>query len=763
MLSGARPVLVGSRSGPYSGTMLSLVLLCAVELPPRDSFKELVEPFVKQHCFECHSGKEPRAELGLDRFQGKASVVAEAFDWESVRDALHSGEMPPADRPQPTHSEASAIVRWIEEALDLEPAKFETGPGRVLLRRLNRTEYRNTIRDLFDYDFRADERFPRDEVSAGFDNVAESLAMPAVLFEKYLFAAEEISRQIISVASYDDPPSKVYKADKLRGEKFRVYDGWKSMHSNGVVTARHRIEEPGIYRVLIRASAQQAGPDKVRMELRLKGRRLDTFVVEESAPDVGEYSHEVTLDAGRHEIGAAFTNDYYKPDHPDPEQRDRNLLIKSIEIVGPIGAAVSTDFQERFEAQYPKAKDAIAELARRIYRRPASGPELRRLSSLSKSRATWAEKLRPALTALLASPHFLYKVELDRGEKGEAAPLSDWELATRLSYFLWASTPDEELFRHCEEGDLHEPEVLRAEVRRMLRDPRSSSLSSDFAAQWLKFRNLSDAYPDRKQFETWTDSLREAMQEETRLFFETILREDRPIRELLDADFTFVNEELAKHYGIGGVQGEHMRRVRISKAMRARRGGLLTQAGILTANSNPTRSSPVLRGKWIMETILGTPPPAPPPGVDDLAERAADGSAAPLKQRLAEHRENPQCAVCHTKMDALGLSLENFDAIGRWRTRDGRFEIDASAELPTGERLEGVASLRSFVENEGSLVRTFARALATYALGRSLNRYEQSTIDEWASTVHNDITMREIIEHVVFLEAFRLREAEDAQ
>ena len=317
--------------------------------------------------------------------------------------------------------------------------------------------------------------------------------------------------------------------------------------------------------------------------------------------------------------------------------------------------------------------------------------------------------------------------------------------------------PDAELFEHCEAGDLSEPEVLRAQVARMLRDPRASSLSDDFAAQWLKFRNLEEASPDRRRFTTWTDSLRDAMREETRLFFETVMREDRPVAELIDADYTFLNEELAKHYGIPSVRGSHMRRVRIPDETRDRRGGILGHAGLLTITSNPTRTSPVLRGKWIMETILGTPPPAPPPGVDDLPAKTSDGEDASLRERLEEHRANPNCAVCHTKMDALGLGLEHYDAIGRWRRKDGRFEIDASTELPDGTPLEGAAGLRDYLTQDRSLLGTLARALTTYALGRSLDRGDRAVIDGWVTALHNEATMKDVIERIVSMEAFRTR------
>lgn len=742
-----------------------MVLSCCLVLAvvADDPFADDVRPFLERHCVECHAGDEAQAGLDLSVFDERTSLSGHAETFELVRDVLFHGEMPPEDRPRPGADDVRAVVRFLEEEFALDAPATDATAERVPLRRLNRFEYENTIRDLFGYDYRADEHFPRDQVSEGFDNNADALAMPDVLFEKFLFAAEHIANNVVTFADPDNPPAVLVEAAQLSSEQFDVVNGVRSMFTNGVVSAKVRLRSPGEYRVRIVATAAQAGADKARMDLRLGGRRQQRFVVDVERPELETFEHFLTLEAGDHEFGAAFVNDYYRPNDPDPSNRDRNLYVQSIELAGPVGTFTPSRFQERLKAEHPDAREAVKALAERVYRRPVAGREVRALLELSQQSEPWEERVRSALVALLASPHFLFKVERDRGAPGETSSLTDWELGTRLSYFLWCSTPDAELARACEAGELQDRDGILRQVRRMLRDPRASTLASNFAAQWLKFRNLDDVNPDRERFEAWDDDLREAMREETRLFFEAILREDRPVSELLDADFTFLNERLAEHYGIGGVRGEALRRVPIPLDQRDRRGGILTHASLLTVNSNPTRTSPVLRGKWILETLLGTPPPAPPPGVDDLPQDGGVEPTASLRERLEQHREDKSCAVCHEKMDALGFGLEHYDAIGKWRTRDGRFEIDAEAELPDGTKIRGGAGLRDHVLEGGELPSTLARALAVYALGRGLGRAEEAALERLAATFSPDVTIRELVEGLCTLDLFRTRTAAGVQ
>ena len=388
------------------------------------------------------------------------------------------------------------------------------------------------------------------------------------------------------------------------------------------------------------------------------------------------------------------------------------MYVEWIEVEGPTTEVLPPlhDFLATCESKW----DAVGRLASRAYRRPAHRDEVEALIALSPEDATLEACVQVALTAMLVSPDFLFRVELDRDPEDatDAHPVNHYELASRLSYFLWSSMPDDELFALAEEGRLHDPDVLAGQVRRMLRHPRASALATSFASQWLQVTSLDEAAPDPRRFPGFDDDLREAMRLETEMFFEAVLREDRSLWELLDSDFTFLNEDLAKHYGVPGVRGSAMRRVAIPAGLRVARGGVLSQASVLTVTSNPTRTSPVRRGKWILETLLDSPPPSPPPGSDNLPdERDAAGELLSVRERFERHRADPECAVCHAPMDPLGFGLENYDAVGAWRLRDGVFPVDASGELPGGRRFEGPAELKA-IPRRGGRVRARVRAQA---------------------------------------------------
>jgi hypothetical protein len=404
----------------------------------------------------------------------------------------------------------------------------------------------------------------------------------------------------------------------------------------------------------------------------------------------------------------------------------------------------------------------LRNFASKAYRRPATDQEVRRLQALVETAVqngdTPTEGVKLALQAVLVSPHFLFRIETDREPNNPEAvhPISEWELATRLSYFLWSSMPDEELSKAAQDGTLSKPEVLEAQVKRMLKDPKARALTVNFADQWLTLRNLKGFAPDPKQFPTFNESLRSAMLRETEMFFEHIVREDRSILEFLDGDYTFLNEQLARHYGISGVKGPEFRKVPLPNGPRA---GILTQASILTVTSNPTRTSPVKRGKWVLENILGTPPPPPPPGVEELKEGEQVELTGSLRQRMEQHRANPSCASCHARMDALGFAFENFDAIGAWRTRDGKHPIDPAGELPGGLKFQGPADLRKVLKGKSDLfTRCLTEKLLTYALGRGMERSDRCYIEEIAkNTAKNGYKFTELVLDIVNSEPFQMR------
>ncbi|HEY2253144.1 MAG TPA: DUF1592 domain-containing protein, partial [Planctomycetaceae bacterium] len=476
-----------------------------------------------------------------------------------------------------------------------------------------------------------------------------------------------------------------------------------------------------------------------------------TYDVEAVEGQSAPYELKLNVPAGKHRFAAKFINDYYKPDDPDPKNRDRNLIVERLNVQGPLAV-----LPENLPGSHTKliscrpsdknretaseggdvaacARTILRAFATRAFRRPATDAEIERLTRIvlaaTKEGDSFERGIQVAVQAVLVSPHFLFRIEVDPEPLNPLAvrTINDFELATRMSYFLWSSMPDDELLRLAHDGALRKEGNLAAQVRRMLKDPRSSALVENFAGQWLQLRNLKTINPDRKRFPAFDDALRAAMETETRLFFEAIVREDRKIFDLLDTDFTFVNERLAKHYGIAGVQGPEFRRVALATP---ERGGLLGQASILTVTSNPTRTSPVKRGKWILENLLNAAPPPPPANVPELKESGSKDEAATLRQRMEQHRENPACAVCHTQMDALGFGLENYDPIGAWRTKDGTLDIDAGGSLPGGASFKAPNELKAILKaREGEFRRCLAEKLLTYALGRGLEYYDKCTVD----------------------------------
>ncbi|MBM3992390.1 MAG: DUF1592 domain-containing protein, partial [Planctomycetes bacterium] len=549
-------------------------------------------------------------------------------------------------------------------------------------------------------------------------------------------------------------------SELVHSENFTTHDGAWSLFSYGFVGVDHEFERAGEYVLRVRAWASQAGPDPARMELRLAGNVLGRIDVtaERGAPQVHELRTHVA--AGKQRFSVWFVNDFYDPDHPDRKKRDRNLYVEWLEIAGPLGWTPETDFQKQlFSGANPRpAREAVEHLCERAWRRPVTASEVDRLMRIAPRGAQHDRIVRDALVAILASPNFLFRFERD---PANAKPLTQralngYELATRLSYFLWSTLPDETLRGLAAKDRLLDEPVLEAQVRRMLRDARSGEFVRNFAGQWLQLRALERMERDAARFPDFDDALRASMRAETELLFESILREDRAARELLDPDFTFLDERLAAHYGIAGVSGPHMRRVPLDPVQRAVRGGVLQQASVLVVTSNPTRTSPVKRGKWVLETLLGSPPLAPQPGVDTLDESPQATAFASLRERLSQHRAKPECAVCHDRLDSLGFALENYDPVGRWRTAADGFPIDASGELADGTRIDGAAALERKLASDPAFVRCLAEKLAIYALGRGLRPEDAPALDALAASfTARDVTLQELVLAVVRLAAFR--------
>jgi hypothetical protein len=549
-----------------------------------------------------------------------------------------------------------------------------------------------------------------------------------------------------------------------------------NLYQNALLEQVVRLPRDGVYRVRIMAGADQAGDEPAMMVVRLDGRDLTSYEVDQRR--LGVFHLTAPLLGGERRFGLAFVNDYYDPQNADPARRDRNLYIDWLEIVGPCDARPENPAQRWLLAPLAthgddaaRLREFVRTLLAAVWRRPVTADEVARLHRLGDGLLRAGLPLHAAsrlvLEAALASPNFLFRLETGgvEGRAGEVLPLSGSALAARLSYLLWASTPDQRLRELGENGALADAAVLHAEMQRLLVDPRAESLATDFAAQWLELKSLPDRTPDPARFPGFDDAMRQSLRRETELLFFAILREGRDVRDLLDCDFTHVDARLAAFYGIDlpeSAQG--FVRVQLPDALRER-GGVLGHGSVLAVTSNPTRTSPVKRGKWILENLLGQPPPPPPPGNDTLANEAAIDSSRTFRQQLAQHRERAACAVCHVRMDTLGLVLERYDPIGRYRERDAGGVIDCSGELPGNVRIEGLAGLKRVLREDPAFVHTFARKLFVYALGRDLRPIDRLRLDQRVEELlaRGRVTVPDLVWCVVQDEAFVARVVEKAR
>ena len=710
----------------------------------KDPFAEGVRPVFVQFCLGCHNDKKVAGGVSLEPYKDTAGARKARDVWEAVREQLDKKHMPPKNKPQPTDEQRKAIVAWIDTVANNVDCGLARDPGRPTIRRLNRNEYNNTIRDLLGVDFKPAENFPSDDVGYGFDNIGDVLSMPPILLEKYLAAAEQILDKAVQV-----PKPIVVVKDFFRPQNVRTTLGPfakndKRVHlaQAGAAIVSYDFLYGGEYIFRAKAYGEPAGPDLPKLDFDLDRKPVGSHTVDAVEAKPKTYETRTKVTAGRHEIRFEFTNPFEDKSGDPKKTRAVSLLLMEIEgPFNPIPKPPSETHRRVFIASPtgPNDREAAARtilrtFATRAYRRPARPDEVERLVRLFKFADSPTEPfeaaIKHALKAVLVSPQFLFRIERDAEPNNPEAvhPVSQYELATRLSYFLWSSMPDDELFKLAEANKLREPGVLETQVRRMLKDPKSSALVENFAGQWLMLRSVAQMAPDKNTYRSFDPALRSAMVRETELYFDYVMREDRSILEFLDSDYTFVNDRLAKHYGIPGSFGRDFKKVTLTDHTR---GGLLTQASILTVTSNPTRTSPVKRGKWILENILGTPPPPPPPEVPELDTSSGAALTGTLRQRMEKHRENPNCAVCHAKLDPLGFGLENFDGIGAFRQMDGKFKIDPAGELPDGSKFSGPAELRKVLVAKADLFRrNLAEKMLTYALGRGLEWYDRCTVDD---------------------------------
>ena len=765
-------------------------------------FDTVVKPFVSEFCYPCHGNKgEAKNGLNIQSFETVESLISQRNHWEDVVGMLKRAEMPPLEEDQPDEKQRQGVARWIEKELARIDRVTPPDPGRVTARRLNRTEYNHTVRELLGVASRPADDFPQDDSGYGFDNIADVLSLSPVLMEKYVTAGERVAREALFGPSELKPTLTRLRSEGRRVVEARTFPARYDLTGLSLPNAFHavhRIPVEGEYVVRVfLGGTRPANSEPVTISVWVDDREVRSVVHDPSRygrfeidrQDLGGQTTDfkIRLMPGERRISVAIPRIFeglparyngpkpstlpdppreFTPPPDTPPERLAQLKqrfqeatavlekiplngvrIANVEVGGPY-SQVTTPSAESVTKIYTCGHGAsgahqptcvrriMSGLATRAFRRPVTSGEMERYVALvhkvQEQEGSIQEGLAVGIQALLVSPDFLFRIERDRPATATAAThrITQHELASRLSYFLWASMPDAALRRAADAGTLRNPAVLVAQVKRMLRDPRSRALAENFAGQWLQFRALESVTRDRERFPDFEDYLRLSMRRETEMFVEHIIRDDRSILDFIDGRYSFINERLARHYGIPNVSGPEFRRVDLTGSPR---GGVVTHGSVLTVSSYATRTSPVLRGKWILDNLLDSPPPDPPADVPNLDETVI-GTSASMRMQLEEHRKNPTCASCHRRMDPLGFGLENFDAVGAWRTMDGKLPIDASGSLPDGRTFKGPEELRKIlVSDREAFTRALTSKLLTYALGRGLERYDSKTVKQIAA------------------------------
>ncbi len=782
---------------------------------------------LNRYCVACHNRRTLTAGLALDTLD-VAQVETNAATWEHVIRRLRANAMPPAGRPRPAAAATHGFIDWLETELDRAGLE-NPDPGRPAVHRLNRAEYANAIRDIFGLEIDVNALLPADDEQEGFDNIAEVLSVSPTLIERYLAAARRISQLVVGDTSVR-AVSEVYPIHGAVDQDGPVSDDLP-FGSRGGVAIEHHFPVDGEY--IIRLSLRKQEYGYVRglgraheLDVRVDGERVGGFTVgrdwehgqrppmgyagkfesiydSSSFPDWELYSLHADeglevrtpVTAGRHQVGLSFHRRPALPEGILPLPLDRSTYsfgqnefqegnpgVSEVQIIGPYNPSGAAELpsRERLFLCEPTggaadeeqcARTILSTLARQAYRRPATAADVETLLPFYRDGRTeggFDAGIQAAVERILVDPEFLFRIETDPAGVPAGTPyrLADLELASRLSFFLWSSIPDDELLEVAVAGRLNEPEVLDEQIERMLADPRSRALVENFAGQWLQLRKLRNATPDTATYTAFDENLREAMWQETELFLENELREDRPVVNALRADYTFVNERLARHYGIPDVHGVHFRRVEYPDDTR---GGILGHASLLTITSYANRTSPVVRGVWLLENVLGTPPSPPPPDVPSLPTANEGGTPRSVRERLEQHRSNAICASCHNTIDPLGFALEQYDAIGRWRATNGGntpfdtgIPINASGTLIDGTEVHGLAGLRNVIlGREDQFVETVTEKLLTYALGRTLEHYDMPVVRQISrQTAPGELTWSTLVSSVVKSTPFLMRRSE---
>lgn len=708
-------------------------LACADEAARQLYEKEILPIFVN-YCYDCHGDGSSEGHLELDKFVSIEEMIADREEWKKIRDAIDFRLMPPPDEYAPKDDERAKLVKWIDDAVfAVDPANPD--PGRVVLKRLNRIEYTNTVRDLLGVKADFAGILPVDDSGYGFDNIGDVLTLSPLHMERYL----EASRVALDAAIDLSPPkfpSLIIKPRQLQGDGQESGDG-REFSYNGKASLKLRMRSSGTYRFHVSARADEAGDEAAKLEMKINEASVAVWDI---SGNEETFSFEQRFEKGQEfEISAAFINDFYTESGPDGE-RDRNLMLEKIVMEGPVdGSPLEKPSSHR--ALYVSRKGGqsdeeyldkiVGRFANRAFRRPVSDEEVRRYRFfLDRAKADGQGvdyAIQQALSAVMVSPSFLFREEsVEDGGGGGKVLIDEHAFASRLSYFLWSTMPDERLRELADKGELRKN--LQAEIRRMLESEKSEEFVKNFVGQWLQLRDMENLAPNKETYGEIDQRLLQDMRTESEMLFKQVMKENLPIQTLLSADYSFINERLARHYGIPDVQGDQFRQVSLKDTARR---GLLGQGSFLTMTSHANRTSPVLRGKYVLENLLNTPPPPAPPNVPSLSDHHGNGGLT-LRQELEQHRKDPVCASCHSLMDPIGFGLENYDGVGRWRDQDRDQPIDTADKLVTGQNFKNSVELRNIIirDYKKEFHRAVGVKMLTYSIGRGIEYYDRPAIDE---------------------------------
>ncbi|MGK0185362.1 MAG: hypothetical protein ACI9R3_001139 [Verrucomicrobiales bacterium] len=737
--------------------ILALALLMAIAQPSSGDepgelrYQHTILPVLEKYCFDCHSEDVAKGDFSLEAFQTAALAVSAPHAveiWQNVEQHVMLHVMPPPDKPWPTFEERNLLLDWIDQTA-LACDCSQPMPGTVTMRRLNRVEYDNTIRDLFGWPvgdkFHPSSEFPADDTGYGFDNIGDVLTLSPIMLEKYLRAADRVLDRAL-VTTLPTSSATVVPLESLDGGI--MTGGLRMLQRTSELNTDWTFDSPGDYELRITAFSHKAGNEEARVRLSVGDRLLGDYSVpgtrKEPSKIVRRFRVEDPYNVPE-KISLSFLNDWEDPDAPDPNRRSRNVLITRVEVAGPYspGTPVLPESHRQYfgarwigdspyRSQETRARAVIEAFATAAYRRPVLPRELNALQRLywlgDREGETFEGAVRVAMAAVLVSPSFLFREEeAIRSDVSPAVEMIDeYALASRLSYFLWSSMPDAGLFHHAASGTLRQN--LASEVDRMLADSKARAFTENFAGQWLQLRDVAIVKPDPSAFPDFDPDLRSAMREETELLFEYILRENRSVLEFLNADYSFVNDRLARHYGLKETGSPDFRKVSLNETPRR---GVLSHASFLTLTSNPNRTSPVLRGKWIMENILGTPPPPAPQVIPPIERPEVAQLNGSFREKLELHRKDSSCAGCHFAMDTLGFAFEHFDGNGAWRTDDDGSAIESAGKLLSGEEFTTSRQLAEILatDRKDDFLECFTERLLTYALGRGLQHSDRCAVD----------------------------------